>query len=62
MTELSAEQVGQRALDLGLISDRQLTDVWASFGARGGAPDEVVQALVRRADQAVSTTGRAPEA
>ena len=48
MIQLSAEQVGQRALDLGLIDERQLQEVWASFGARVVSRDDVVQTLVRR--------------
>ena len=29
----TAEQVAQRAFDLGLLDERQLRDVWGSFGS-----------------------------
>jgi len=44
----TAEQVAQRALDLALIDERQLREVWAAFGSRDVPLQEFVQFLVRR--------------
>jgi len=46
--ELTAEQLAQRALDLGLIDERQFHDVWAELGRRNVSADELAQLLVRR--------------
>jgi len=48
MAQLSAEKIAQRALDLGLLDERQLQDLWASFGSRNVRSREFLQALVRR--------------
>ena len=44
----TAEQVAQRALDMGLLDDRQLREIWASLGSRSVPVDELLQMLVRR--------------
>ncbi len=44
----SAEQLAQRALDLGLLDDRQLREIWASLGSRNVPVDQLLQLLVRR--------------
>ena len=44
----TAEQVAQRALDLALLDERQLREVWAAFGSRDVPLQEFVQFLVRR--------------
>jgi len=44
----TAEQLAQRAFDLGLLDERQLRDVWGSFGSHNVSLDEFVQTLVRR--------------
>ena len=48
MGEPSAEELAQRAFDLGVLDERQLQEVWASFGSRNVASDEFVQFLVGR--------------
>ncbi|MBX7165050.1 MAG: protein kinase [Pirellulales bacterium] len=48
MSELTAEQIAQRTIDLNLLDDRQLQAVWGEFGRRNIAGDDFVQALVRR--------------
>jgi eukaryotic-like serine/threonine-protein kinase len=48
MAHVSAEQIGQRAFDLGLVSESQLRDVWASFGSRSVDVDQFLQMLLRR--------------
>lgn len=48
MAEMNAEQLVQRSFDLGLISERQLQDVWGEFGRRTVPLDEVAQFLLRR--------------
>ncbi len=48
MAKQTAEQVAQRAFDLGLLDERQLRDVWASFGSHNVSTDELLQTLVRR--------------
>ena len=35
-------------LDVGLLTERQVQDVWSSFGSRNVPPDEFIQSLVRR--------------
>ena len=44
----NAEQIGQRAFDLGLLDERQLQEVWASFGRRSVPLQDFLQTLVRR--------------
>jgi len=44
----SAEKVAQRAFDLGLLDERQLQQVWASFGSRNVRVDDFLKMLVRR--------------
>jgi eukaryotic-like serine/threonine-protein kinase len=44
----TAEQVAQRALDLGLLDERQLQKTWASLGTRNVPLNEFLQLLVRR--------------
>ncbi|HUT10569.1 MAG TPA: protein kinase [Thermoguttaceae bacterium] len=44
----SAEKVAQRAFDLGLLDERQLQQVWSSFGSRNVQVDDFLQTLVRR--------------
>jgi serine/threonine-protein kinase len=46
--EWTAEEIGRRAVELGLIDERQLSAVWAEFGRHDVAPDEFSLALVRR--------------
>ena len=48
MGQPSAEKVAQRAFDLGLLDERQLRDVWASFGSRNVDLNDFLQSLVRR--------------
>jgi serine/threonine-protein kinase len=44
----SAEQIAQRAFDLGLLDERQLRDVWGSFGSHNVSVEDFLQTLVRR--------------
>jgi serine/threonine-protein kinase len=44
----TAEQIAQRAFDLGLLDERQLRDVWGSFGSHNVPMDDFLQTLVRR--------------
>ena len=44
----TAEQVAQRALDLGLLDDRQLREIWANLGSRNVPVNDLLQLLVRR--------------
>jgi serine/threonine-protein kinase len=44
----NAEQIAQRAFDLGLLDERQLQEVWGSFGRRNVPPQDFLQTLVRR--------------
>lgn len=48
MADWTAEDIGRRALGLGLIDDRQLAAVWADFGTREVSPEDFSAALVRR--------------
>ena len=48
MGQQTAEQIAQRAFDLGLLDERQLQDVWASFGSRNVLLQDFLQTLVRR--------------
>jgi len=44
----TAEKVAQRAFDLGLLDERQLQEVWASFGSHDVPVNDFLQVLVRR--------------
>ncbi len=44
----TAEQIAQRAYDLGLLDERQLRDVWGSFGSHNVSVEDLLQTLVRR--------------
>ena len=44
----TAEQIAQRAFDLGLLDERQLRDVWGSFGSHNVPIEDFLQTLVRR--------------
>ena len=48
MGHQSAEQIAQRALDLGLLDDRQLREIWANLGSHNVPMDDLLQMLVRR--------------
>jgi eukaryotic-like serine/threonine-protein kinase len=48
MVHVSAEQIAQRARDLGLITQRQYQDAWSSFGGNNVGVQEFMQTLVRR--------------
>jgi len=48
MGQPTAEKVAQRAFDLGLLDERQLQEVWASFGSHDVPVDDFLQVLVRR--------------
>jgi len=44
----SVDQIAQRAFDLGLLTERQLQEVWSSFGSRSASLNDFLQMLVRR--------------
>lgn len=48
MGKPSAEQVAQRAFDLGLLDQRQLQEIWAAHGTRNVTTDDFLTHLVRR--------------
>lgn len=48
MAYQTAEEVAQRAFDLGLLDERQLRDVWGSFGSHNVPMEDFLQILVRR--------------
>ncbi len=48
MSELTAEQIAQRALDLNLLDERQLESVWSDCGSRDVDPTEFRNVMVRR--------------
>lgn len=48
MTELSAELLAQRVLDLELLDNRQLNEVWTDVGGRNVSVDTFMQAILRR--------------
>lgn len=48
MGQPSAEQVAQRAFNMGLLDQRQLQAVWGAFGSREVDLDDFLQSLVRR--------------
>lgn len=47
MSEFTAEQLAQRAFNLGLLDEVQLQQVWAELGSRTVSLDSLLQALVR---------------
>jgi eukaryotic-like serine/threonine-protein kinase len=48
MAYQTAEQVAQRAFDLGLLDEPQLRDLWGSFGSQNVPIEDFLQTLVRR--------------
>ena len=48
MGQPNAEQIAQRAFNVGLLDERQLQEVWASFGSRHVQLEDLLQTLVRR--------------
>ena len=48
MGKPSAEELAQRAFDLGVLDERQLQEVWAYFGSRTVGVDQFVKFLLRR--------------
>jgi serine/threonine-protein kinase len=47
MSQANAEQFGQRALDFGLLTDRQLQDAWAAVGSRNLASKDLLPLLIQ---------------
>ncbi len=48
MELLTAEQIAQKAFDLGLLNDRQMRLVWAELGSHNVKARDLLQVLVRR--------------
>jgi len=48
MADPSASEIADRALDLGLMTERQLQGVWAELGSHNVSCQEFLQVLVRR--------------
>ncbi|MBN2023406.1 MAG: protein kinase [Pirellulales bacterium] len=48
MNQPTAEQIAERAFDLGLVDERQLQELWGLLGSHHVDPDEFVQLMVRR--------------
>ena len=48
MVYQTAEQFAERAVDLGLLDERQLRDVWGLFGSHEVPLQDFIQTLVRR--------------
>lgn len=48
MPSMSAEKLGQRAFDLGLVDTYQLESVWGELGSRDVELEELTRVLVRR--------------
>ncbi len=48
MPDLTASEIADRALDLGLMTERQLQQVWAEFGSRNVDSREFVNKLLSR--------------
>jgi serine/threonine-protein kinase len=48
MGRLTAEHIAEQAVDVGLVTPRQLQEVWGALGTRSVGADEFFQALVRR--------------
>lgn len=47
MSRLNAEQIAQRAFNLGLVDDRQLQDLWSRLGSRHVDNDDFLQMALR---------------
>ena len=47
MSLATAEQFGQRALDLGLLTDRQLQEVWSALGSRSHSGKDLLPLLIQ---------------
>ncbi len=47
MVQSTAEQIAQRALDLGLLDEKQLREVWAALGTHNVSPEDFFQMLLR---------------
>ena len=48
MAEAKAERIADQALELKLVTDRQLQDIWTDLGSRNVPTDDFFQACVRR--------------
>ncbi|MDH3717573.1 MAG: serine/threonine protein kinase, partial [Planctomycetota bacterium] len=48
MAKMSTEQIAQAVIDLQLITEPQLQEIWSGLGTRKVSPDELTQALVGR--------------
>ena len=48
MAEAKAERLANRAVDLGLVTDRQVQEIWTELGSRNVATDDFFQLCVRR--------------
>lgn len=48
MAELTAEQIAQKAFDVGLLDQRQLDSLWGEIGGRDVSPEAMRSLLVRR--------------
>jgi serine/threonine protein kinase len=48
MGSLTAERLAEQAVDVGLLTPRQLQEVWGALGTRSVSVDQFVQALIRR--------------
>jgi len=48
MRHLTAEQIAEQAIHVGLVTSHQLQDVWEALGTRSVATDEFLQATIRR--------------
>src|SRR2546429_8916254 len=48
MPSLSAQEIAERAIDLNLLTDRQLQEIWGALGSRNVTAAEFTQALLRR--------------
>ena len=47
-TELSAEKLAQRVLDVDVLSEADLQSVWSELGTRNVTCDQFAQLLLRR--------------
>src|SRR5262245_25242388 len=48
MSSMSAQQIAERAIDLNLLTDRQLQEVWGALGSRNATAQDFKQLLLRR--------------
>jgi eukaryotic-like serine/threonine-protein kinase len=48
MGHRTAEEIAQRAFNFGLLDERQVDEIWASFGSRNVPVQDYLQAAVRR--------------